>query len=614
MLFAMHPPISMHHMRTIPFTRRAPWAVVAAVAAFVAACGGSDNDVSSTPSASPSPVAVPLSLGADGWATVADGGGVFAVTGGAAADAAHTFIVTNRAELVAALYGPGVDPSTATPDNTPKLIYVKGAIDLNVDDSNQPLAEADFMKSCETSYTSYATFIADYKLAYDPNLWVRQSLDTDNKPPALPMTAADGSLTLEGQRRCFQRAQAKRAVLVVGSNTSVLGLGPDARLLHASLRLGDAAASSNKDAAGYTILSKNVKANNIVIRNIAFEDAYDMFPSWDPKDSFSITPAEFGTGKCAKAYDAAADTGPHQCASRKGGRWNSEYDMISMLNATNVWIDHNTFSDGGRPDDLDPPVPTWAAPFNEHEQKVQHHDGAVDITMFTDRVTVSYNHFKDHDKTNLLGGSDTATRYSDGTSVVASTGPDKLSVTMHHNLFENTVQRQPRVRFGKVHVYNNAYSGRLAPKDETKTSPAYPWQAAWGIGTASKYYLENNVLDVTVGDPADAMPDAAKLTFGNAVSSSTGNRDKCTAAAPGAAYPAADCDTYFFETGTLLNGTLVTEGSLLAAAQLKGTGSNVRPKLLDAGYWVPNSSYTYQAQPVDTVKADVLAKAGAGKL
>jgi pectate lyase len=40
----------------------------------------------------------------------------------------------------------------------------------------------------------------------------------------------------------------------------------------------------------------------------------------------------------------------------------------------------------------------------------------------------------------------------------------------------------------------------------------------------------------------------------------------------------------------------------------------VAVKALDASYWVPSASYAYGAQPVEAVKADVPAKAGAGKL
>ena len=32
-----------------------------------------------------------------------------------------------------------------------------------------------------------------------------------------------------------------------------------------------------------------------------------------------------------------------------------------------------------------------------------------------------------------------------------------MKVTYHHNFFNGTRQRHPRVRFGKAHVYNNYY-------------------------------------------------------------------------------------------------------------------------------------------------------------
>src|SRR5512138_303588 len=60
----------------------------------------------------------------DGWAADSTG-----TTGGAAADSAHVFYVSTRQQFVAALN----NRST-----TPKIIYVTGMIDANVDDSNQP--------------------------------------------------------------------------------------------------------------------------------------------------------------------------------------------------------------------------------------------------------------------------------------------------------------------------------------------------------------------------------------------------------------------------------------------------------------------------------------------
>src|SRR5919107_2176033 len=102
--------------------------------------------------------------------------------------------------------------------------------------------------------------------------------------------------------------------------------------------------------------------------------------------------------------------------------WND--DAINVQeSATNIWIDHNSFSDG--------------------------YDGAVDIKRGSDFITVSWNRVYGHDKSMLLGHSDDN----------ASQDVGHLRVTYHHNWFDGSNQRHPRVRFGNpVHVYNNLYS------------------------------------------------------------------------------------------------------------------------------------------------------------
>ncbi|MEV6636218.1 right-handed parallel beta-helix repeat-containing protein [Actinoplanes sp. NPDC051470] len=101
--------------------------------------------------------------------------------------------------------------------------------------------------------------------------------------------------------------------------------------------------------------------------------------------------------------------------------WND--DAINVQeSATNIWIDHNSFSNG--------------------------YDGAVDIKRGSDFITVSWNRVFSHDKSMLLGHSDD------------NGGQDRghLRVTYHHNYFDGSTQRHPRVRFGNpVHVYNNYY-------------------------------------------------------------------------------------------------------------------------------------------------------------
>ncbi|KAL2635661.1 hypothetical protein R1flu_007140 [Riccia fluitans] len=70
-------------------------------------------------------------------------------------------------------------------------------------------------------------------------------------------------------------------------------------------------------------------------------------------------------------------------------------------------------------------------------------DGLIDITRKCTNITVSRCHFLKHDKTMLIG--------ADPNHV-----EDRcIQVTIHHCWFDGTRQRHPRVRFGKVHLYNN---------------------------------------------------------------------------------------------------------------------------------------------------------------
>ncbi|GIH29292.1 hypothetical protein Aph01nite_76020 [Acrocarpospora phusangensis] len=101
---------------------------------------------------------------------------------------------------------------------------------------------------------------------------------------------------------------------------------------------------------------------------------------------------------------------------------NWDDDAINVQYSTRVWIDHNTLSNG--------------------------YDGAIDVKRASDYVTISWNRVFGHDKTMLLGHSDDNAAEDRG----------RLRVTYHHNYFDGTNQRHPRVRFGNpVHVYNNFY-------------------------------------------------------------------------------------------------------------------------------------------------------------
>ncbi|WP_299536523.1 polysaccharide lyase family 1 protein [uncultured Streptomyces sp.] len=224
---------------------------------------------------------------------------------------------------------------------------------------------------------------------------------------------------LEDARAASAVAQSKAVNVKVPSNTTLIGVGDDATVIGASLQIRG--------------------VSNVIVRNLSFEDTYDCFPQWDPTDGAT-------------------------------GAWNSEYDNLVVYGSTHVWVDHNTFSDGDRPDSAQPRY------FGEIYQQ---HDGLFDIVRGADLVTVSWNVLKNHDKTMLIGNSDSAGADDRG----------KLRVTLHHNLFQDVKERAPRVRFGQVDSYNNHFV----------VTPGSAYGYTYGIGIESRLVAEHNAFTVPKG-------------------------------------------------------------------------------------------------------------------
>jgi len=167
----------------------------------------------------------------------------------------------------------------------------------------------------------------------------------------------------------------------------------------------------------------------------------------------------YGVGDCSldPAYDASVG-----CSSGQ--------DAVSLQkNAHHVWFDHCDISDGT--------------------------DGNLDITNAANYVTVSWTKFHNsprrddsgsdstgaagHRFSNLIGGTDSPSTYDDANA---------LNVTWHHNWWaDDVVERQPRVRFGKNHLFNNLWSS---------TASNYCVRA----GKQAQLLLENNVF-TGVDDP-----------------------------------------------------------------------------------------------------------------
>ena len=90
-------------------------------------------------------------------------------------------------------------------------------------------------------------------------------------------------------------------------------------------------------------------------------------------------------------------------------------------------------------------------------------DGAIDVKADSKHVTVAYCHFWDTGKSTMCG-------------MTSESGENWI--TYHHNWFDHSDSRHPRIRTMSVHVYNNYFDGN----------------AKYGVGatTGSDVFVENN--------------------------------------------------------------------------------------------------------------------------
>lgn len=125
-------------------------------------------------------------------------------------------------------------------------------------------------------------------------------------------------------------------------------------------------------------------------------------------------------------------------------------DSIEVSGASCIWFDHIEAFDGG--------------------------DGNMDIVRGSDLITVSWSKFY-YDKRNH------GHRFSNLNGNKAGDTPGKIRVTFHHNWWgDKVLQRMPRVRHGRVHVFNNYYSTEVA-------------QYFVGLSDSAKLVVENNFAE-----------------------------------------------------------------------------------------------------------------------
>jgi len=436
-------------------------------------------------------------------------------TGGAQAPASNIYVVRNYAELKAALANV----------NSPTY-------------ASSPTAAKSEPKMIYIAGTIYGTDIGNGKFAdeayykslnataakWDWNLYL-QSLDTAFMA-ALNARVAQGDAeaialkariqALSSARSTLRNIQKEQIQFIVPSNTTILGVGSNAKLVD-----------------GYFSINAT---KNIIIRNLELEAPLDLTADWNGKE------------------------------------WNARYKAISVVTGRQLWIDHCTLSDG-KHFDADEIVT-----INGVTSKVQRHDGLIDVEDSSDYITISYTVFKNHDKTNMIGGS------GDQNGVKER---DYNRFTFSNNIWENTTQRAPRARFGRIHVLNNYYKGDTAAKD-------YALSYYLGMGAESKILSEANAFEIK-GPNANASKVVSNLN-----------------------------GYQFKDVGSWINGVAASsELQARAKAALEANWNNIVAAAASSGFtvgpytdelgWTPTYSYTRGAS-FDAVKNHNLAYAGAGKL
>lgn len=329
---------------------RPAWAVTAVLAMLLQACGGNDGDSGSNADATTTP-STPLAVvdTVSGWAAQSPDPNstvsLLPATGGDGAPSSNIYVVSTRSQLRDALANKNsptyaTNPTAAAKEA--KIIYVKGTI-YGTDLGNGQYATEATYKAANTTCGKwdFDLYVKSFDAAYVADLQTKANAGDTTASATLTKVKAQGS----ARTNCanVQKAQIQFGV---PSNTTILGVGSDAKIIDGYLELN--------------------APSNVIVRNLEIQAVQDWFTAWTPSDGAT-------------------------------GNWNARYKGITVVTGTRLWFDHLTLSDGSHLDSQEPVI------FGKH---VQRHDGLLDMEDGTDYVTISYSIFRNHDKTIMIGSGD----------------------------------------------------------------------------------------------------------------------------------------------------------------------------------------------------------------
>ena len=356
------------------------------------------------------------------------------------------------------------------------VIYINGMIDVTsgkLPDSWEDTGNAlgSFISSYTNgTYTSWTAWRKAYAGACDKTSHYTTGQYTKKATNALVEGTNDE--TLDGYQTALAAAWKKLIQLPLASNTTIIGLTDESGIRGANISISG--------------------ISNVMLRNLHLQDAFDPFPHHEYEDG-----------------------------------WNAEYDCITIQNTNSyIWIDHCTFEDtisvgwedfaGVKTGDSDAEI--IAYPCNSRGtvtttgyEMWQTYDGLCDIKGKTSNVTISYCVFQNHDKTMLIGSSDTEFGKE---NTVSDSG---RTITLHHNKFYGCVQRLPMARLSYIHNFNNYYGVNSSNGYDQKAAV----NARYGVYINSEYnYFDSGLKTSYNSDVSSAYLYYANDTGATASSTS----------------------------------------------------------------------------------------------
>ena len=195
-------------------------------------------------------------------------------------------------------------------------------------------------------------------------------------------------------------------------------------------------------------------------------------------------------------------------------------------------------------------------------------DGALDSKK-SGYVTLAFNHFWDSGKCNLLGN---------GTE-----DPEKL--TYHHNWYDHSDSRHPRVRFHSAHVVNNYYDG----------------VAKYGVGATqgSSIFVQNNYFRATKNPMLISMQGTDIKSGGGTFSSENGGIIKST----GNKYDNCPNTPVTYQTNSTEFDCWEGSGSVPSTVKTKKGGTSYNN-------FDSNLGYSFTVETPDTARTNVINNAG----